>query len=126
MNNEMTGIRRPARAEWQNRKIVAVRGRMGFEQLATQWDQLILRMNQVRFFQHPDWYRALFDSALADPDEFLFVAVYDDPDIVGLFPLCRSEICVSLAQRSTPSAYATIHTWRWQIASSMTHMNGRG
>ena len=64
-----------------------MRGRIGFEQLATRWDQLILRMAQVRFFQHPDWYRALFDSALANPDKFLFVTVSDGPDLVALFPL---------------------------------------
>jgi CelD/BcsL family acetyltransferase involved in cellulose biosynthesis len=87
IDNEMTGIRRPARAEWQNRKIVAMRGRMGFDRLATQWDQLITRMADVRFFQHTDWYRALFDSALADPDGFLFVAISDGPDLVGMFPL---------------------------------------
>jgi CelD/BcsL family acetyltransferase involved in cellulose biosynthesis len=66
---------------------MSLHGRQGFEQLATHWDELVLRMAQVRFFQHPDWYRALFDSTLADPDKFLFVAVSDGTDLVGLLPL---------------------------------------
>ena len=86
-DSKMTRIRLPAQADSPDRKIVSMRGRSGFEQLATQWDQLISRMVQVRFFQHPDWYCALFASALADPDEFLFVTVSDGPELVGLFPL---------------------------------------
>ncbi|MEW6332685.1 MAG: GNAT family N-acetyltransferase [Thermodesulfobacteriota bacterium] len=62
-------------------------GREGFEQLAARWEQLALRSGQVRFFQHPDWYRALFDAALANPDRFLFVTVSDGPDLVALLPL---------------------------------------
>lgn len=87
IDSEMTGIGRPARAERQNRKISSVCGRVEFERLATQWDRLILRMPGVRFFQHPDWYRALFDSELADPERFLFVILSDGPDLLGLFPL---------------------------------------
>jgi CelD/BcsL family acetyltransferase involved in cellulose biosynthesis len=87
IDNKITDIRDPARAEWESRKMVSLRGRRGFEQLATQWERMILRMGHVRFFQHPDWYRALFDSALADPDDLLFVTISDGPDLVGLFPL---------------------------------------
>jgi len=86
MNHEMTGDRRFVRAEGPNRKIVSMRGRRGFDQLAARWDHLISRVGQVRFFQHPDWYRALFDSRLVDPEEFLFVTVSDGPELVGLFP----------------------------------------
>jgi CelD/BcsL family acetyltransferase involved in cellulose biosynthesis len=101
MNSEKTGIRQTARADSPHRKIVSLCGRSGFEQLTTQWDQLISRMEKARFFQHPDWYRALFDSALADPDESLFVAVSDGPDLVGLLPLHIDRIC---------KLGATIHT----------------
>jgi CelD/BcsL family acetyltransferase involved in cellulose biosynthesis len=93
MNRVMTGIRWPVQADSPERKIVSMRGRSGFEELAAQWDQLISRLMQVRFFQHPDWYRALFDSALANPDESLFVAIFDGPDLVGLFPLQISNLC---------------------------------
>jgi len=101
MNNEIAGIRQPARDNRPSRKILSLRGRSEFEQLAPQWGQLISRMGQVRFFQHPDWYRALFDSALADPDESLFVTVYDGPDLVGLFPLHIDNVCTFGAKINT-------------------------
>jgi CelD/BcsL family acetyltransferase involved in cellulose biosynthesis len=101
MNGEMTGIRWLAQAERPNRKILSLRGRSGFEQLATQWDQLISRLVKVRFYQHPDWYRALFDSALADPEESLFVTVSDGPDLVGLFPFQISNLCTMGATINT-------------------------
>ncbi|MFH1740415.1 MAG: GNAT family N-acetyltransferase, partial [bacterium] len=47
----------------------------------------------MRFFHRPDWYCALFDSTLADPDKFLFVTVSDGPDLVGLFPLYIDNLC---------------------------------
>ena len=93
MNSEIKEIRQPERADLPNRKIVSMHGRSGFEQLTTQWDQLISRMGKVRFFQHPDWYRAMFDSALSDPDESVFIAVFDGPDLIGLLPLHIDRLC---------------------------------
>jgi len=125
----MTGIRRPERVEWQNRKIMSLHGRQGFEQLATQWDELVLRMAQVRFFQHPDWYRALFDSTLADPDKFLFVAVSDGPDLVGMFPLQIDNMCMlgttinTIGMCKHPHMVLAdgiiddSHEWTWLISS---------
>jgi CelD/BcsL family acetyltransferase involved in cellulose biosynthesis len=104
MESEMTGIRQLAQADRPNRKIVSMLGRRGFEQLAIQWDQLIERMGVVRFFQHPDWYRALFDSALADPDESMFITVSDGPNLVALFPLHIENLCTLGATINTISS----------------------
>lgn len=66
---------------------VAFRGRLGFEQLLPPWRELGARSGGLRFMQDPDWYRALFESGLMDPDDFLFAATYSGPDLVGLCPL---------------------------------------
>lgn len=88
----MTDIQPLPGAGRPERRILSLRGRGGFEALSTQWDELLLRKAKVRFFQHPDWYRALFASELADPDEFLFIALSDGPDLVGIFPLHIANI----------------------------------
>jgi len=90
----MTAIRQFTQTTRPNRKIVPLHGRNGFEQLTIRWNQLISRLAHMRFYQHPDWYRALFDSALADPDEFLFLTVYDGPDLVGIFPFHIGNVCM--------------------------------
>ncbi len=59
----------------------------GFEETSAAWQALAGRARHLRFFQHPDWYRALFGAALANPDEFVFVTCHEGQHTTGVLPL---------------------------------------
>lgn len=63
------------------------RAMAGFEETSAAWEALAGRARDLRFFQHPDWYRALFGAALANPDEFVFVTCHEGPQVSGVLPL---------------------------------------
>jgi CelD/BcsL family acetyltransferase involved in cellulose biosynthesis len=69
------------------RTVLFSRARSGFDEVGPAWSGLAARTRQLRFFQHPDWYRALFDAGLADPDEFVFVTCRDRGQDVAVLPL---------------------------------------
>jgi CelD/BcsL family acetyltransferase involved in cellulose biosynthesis len=89
-SDEVKGGSGPPSQAGRTRRKNAYQLRCGdFEQVATQWDKWISQLGRVHFYQHPDWYRALFDASLAPPDSYLFVTLSDGPDLIGLFPLRR-------------------------------------
>lgn len=59
----------------------------GFEETSAAWEALAGRARDLRFFQHPDWYRALFGATLANPDEFVFVTCHEGSQATGVLPL---------------------------------------
>lgn len=59
----------------------------GFDETSAAWQALAERARHLRFFQHPDWYRALFGAALANPDEFVFVTCHEGAQTTGVLPL---------------------------------------
>jgi CelD/BcsL family acetyltransferase involved in cellulose biosynthesis len=67
------------------------RARGGFDEVAAAWAELATRTRQLRFFQHPDWYRGWFEAGLADPDEFMFVTCRQDGQLVAVLPLQASQ-----------------------------------
>jgi CelD/BcsL family acetyltransferase involved in cellulose biosynthesis len=74
------------------RVISSVHGRGGFDQLTDRWEALIAGMQRVRFMQHPDWYRAMFDAALENAEAYVFITVSEGPFLVGLFPLHSDKV----------------------------------
>ena len=67
--------------------VKCARALAGFEDTSAAWQALAGRARDLRFFQHPDWYRALFGAALANPDEFVFVTCHEGSHTTGVLPL---------------------------------------
>lgn len=63
----------PARPAATDPSIQLARGRAGFEQIEPAWAALASAAPTLRFFQHPSWYRAMFEAGLVDAEEFVFV-----------------------------------------------------
>lgn len=66
-------------------------GQAGFQQLYPLWRSLFERTVAPRYMQHPDWYRALFVSGLANPGDFMFTAVHTGQGLAAVIPLARGR-----------------------------------
>ncbi|MGC2412174.1 MAG: GNAT family N-acetyltransferase [Stellaceae bacterium] len=71
----------------------AVRDLRGLNELAPAWRELAKRMTTARHFHTPEWFLALVQTLDKYGDSsYLFVAIYDSGELVGVAPLRRTDM----------------------------------